>query len=355
MDRPSLLQIYQRVDQDLDPRLRNSSKSVLSKALAGCSHLLHGYSEEKSKSLHPLKARGSVLDDWAAIFLEKGRKEPSKATGIIEVSSTAPITLERHMVFRYGDIQFLTDNDELVNGKKEIKVTAKKAGQIELVRDGSVLVLVVETTKPNLESSAKVISMGRGSDLESDESLKERILERVRNPPQGGAPQDYIAWAKEVPGISRAWVAPRFNGLGNVAVAFVNDETGGGISTEADKTALENKLAGVAPAGAKVTAYMLNPEPLHFVIKADPVSIKPQVEQELRTLLRQVSEPVLSGDNYFLNSRMRKTTGILPVSEIHEVLALIPKEAYKLIHPMEDIKVSEGKIFTFGGLNVLPI
>ena len=351
MDRPSILQIYERVDQDLGPKLKHSSKSIFAKAISACSHLLHAYAEEKSKNLHPLRATGEVLNEWASIFLEKGRKEPSKAKGVIQVRSTSELTLPKGTVFRFGDIEFLTDKDELIQAEQEIPVTARVAQQIQLIPKGMVL---ITDTIPGLETSAKVVSMGRGSNQESDESLKERVLERVRNPPQGGSPQDYIVWAKEVPGVTRAWVAPRFHGLGNVALAFVCDDNGG-VSTEQVKTALENKMKEVAPAAANFIPYSLEAEPIHFIIKADPVSIKPQVELELANLIKKVSEPVLLGENCFINSRRRKTTGVLPVSEIHEVLALIPKRSYKLVYPLQDIQVSEGKIFTFGGVNVLPI
>lgn len=91
----------------------------------------------------------------------------------IEVKSTAEITLGRDTVFRYGSIEFLTDRDELISGTKRIPLTAKRAEQIELIRKGAIL--VVETTVPNLESSAKALSMSSGSNRENEESPKKEF------------------------------------------------------------------------------------------------------------------------------------------------------------------------------------
>ena len=65
--------------------------------------------------------------------------------------------------------------------------------------------------------------LAAGSDAETDESLRARVLRRIQKPPQGGAGYDYVAWALEVPGVTRAWVYPAEMGLGTVTVRFVRD------------------------------------------------------------------------------------------------------------------------------------
>lgn len=40
----------------------------------------------------------------------------------------------------------------------------------------------------------------------------------------GGADYDYVAWTKEVPGVTRAWAAPLEMGIGTVTVRFMMDD-----------------------------------------------------------------------------------------------------------------------------------
>jgi uncharacterized phage protein gp47/JayE len=56
-----------------------------------------------------------------------------------------------------------------------------------------------------------------GTDQERQEQLRSRMLARYRAPPHGGARHDYIAWALEVPGVTRAWCSPIGYGPGTVA------------------------------------------------------------------------------------------------------------------------------------------
>jgi uncharacterized phage protein gp47/JayE len=80
-------------------------------------------------------------------------------------------------------------------------------------------------TIPNVQSVVVVDAnkLVNGSDIESIPDLRARLLERIQNPPSGGAAEDYVAWALEVPGVTRAWVYPKEMGAGTVTVRFVRD------------------------------------------------------------------------------------------------------------------------------------
>ncbi|MCD3114262.1 phage baseplate protein, partial [Salmonella enterica subsp. enterica serovar Enteritidis] len=44
-----------------------------------------------------------------------------------------------------------------------------------------------------------------GADTEEPETWRARVMERYYWIPQGGADPDYVIWAKEIAGITRAW------------------------------------------------------------------------------------------------------------------------------------------------------
>ena len=57
------------------------------------------------------------------------------------------------------------------------------------------------TDIPNLTLVHNTKAFTNGTDEESDESLLERLLERVRHPTGSGNKNDYRQWAKEVAGV----------------------------------------------------------------------------------------------------------------------------------------------------------
>jgi len=51
-----------------------------------------------------------------------------------------------------------------------------------------------------------------------NEAFVARYIDLYRQPPQGGDLFDYIEWALEVPGVTRAWCNPLGMGTGTVVV-----------------------------------------------------------------------------------------------------------------------------------------
>ncbi|MBE2895448.1 baseplate J/gp47 family protein [Pasteurellaceae bacterium HPA106] len=61
------------------------------------------------------------------------------------------------------------------------------------------------------------------TDSESDASLLNRLLERIRRPPAGGNQYDYKNWALEVDGVEAAYIYPLRRGLGTVDIAITSN------------------------------------------------------------------------------------------------------------------------------------
>jgi uncharacterized phage protein gp47/JayE len=68
-----------------------------------------------------------------------------------------------------------------------------------------------------------------GADAETQDQLRTRMLLEYREPPQGGAKNDYVIWALQVPSVTRAWCAPLALGPGTVSVYFMMDGQGDGF------------------------------------------------------------------------------------------------------------------------------
>ena len=81
-----------------------------------------------------------------------------------------------------------------------------------------------------------------GANIETVTSVLERLLFRKRNPPQGGAVADYVAWCREVSGVSRAWSYDAYQGGSTVGYAFVFDERDDIIPTDTDITSMSTYI-----------------------------------------------------------------------------------------------------------------
>ncbi len=134
-------------------------------------------------------------------------------------------------------------------------VECLESGKIGNVAAGTITVLnepingVTSITNPD--------SFTGGTEVEDDESYRERIL-AAYDEPLSGAKKDYIRWAKEVPGVGDVYVIPLWAGPGTVKV-LIMDSNGQPANQELIE-AVQNHIApdgnlggGLAPIGADVT------------------------------------------------------------------------------------------------------
>jgi uncharacterized phage protein gp47/JayE len=164
-----------------------------------------------------------------------------------------------------------------------------------------------------------------GTDLEDDESLRARLLKRLREPPQGGSRTDYEQWALEVPGVIRALCFPEYAGLGTVGVAVWGTVEAPVLSAEIVQRAYDH-IKPRAPVTAGLGLYVFTPEILavDFVVQIIPDS--PQVRENVRLEL---------GDVF---AREGKPGGLIPISHLREALSLAAGEYdHYLTQPMGNI------------------
>lgn len=63
-----------------------------------------------------------------------------------------------------------------------------------------------------------------GSDIESDDSYRERIREKIAGPAENGNRQHYKTWCESVPGVGRARIIPLFAGENTVMAVIIDTE-----------------------------------------------------------------------------------------------------------------------------------
>lgn len=231
-----------------------------------------------------LTATGDALDLRAG---EHGidRLQATKAKYKVEFEGKAPKIGERF----YTDGQyFILVQDDSGTYYLEAETAGTSGNGIY---EGTNVVPV--NTVEGLESAEIKGIYENGTDAESDESLRQRVLEKISGPAENGNRQHYKTWCESIDGIGRARIYPLWNGENTVKAVLI-DGVGKPCSEEkakevqkyidpADKgmTVVKNGKTytvgdglgnGVANIGAHFTA-----------VAASPITVNVRFEAQLRT------------------------------------------------------------------------
>jgi len=347
--RPDLATLINRAEADIetrlpgaDARLRRSNLNVLARVHSGAAHGLYGYLEWLARQVIIDTADGDVLERHASIW-KIPRKTASPAVGNVTVTGiNGAIVPANSTLARSDGAQYTTDVEATIaGGTATIAVTAVEDGQAGNASAASSLSF--ETPIDGVSATATVDTGGLtgGADIEPVEDLRARLLARIQAPPHGGALHDYVAWALEVPGVTRAWAYPAELGLGTVTVRFVRDDDASPIPDAAEVQAVQDHIDSVRPVGMK-GLYVVAPiaVPLNFTIDLTPdtAAIRAAVEAELRDLLLRESRPGAT----------------ILLSHIREAISLASGENdHILTVPAANVTLAVGEMATFGTITWL--
>ena len=239
-------------------------------------------------------------------------------------------------------MQYATKQEIVLSqASQPVDVICQWAGKIGNCAQGETLTPVQPITGI---SSITVINISNGADNENREYLAARIETRVQRTPQGGSKQDYIRWALEVPGVTRAWPYPlrdqeNNESLGLVCLAFVCDEQKGGIIPDANKVKeMQAHLEEKAPIPGDVLAFALTAKPLNLRIarlQPDNEATRQAIYEEQKDLLFREAVP----------------GGKLLVSHIREAISIaIGEYDHELLFPLEDVVCEAHELLVMGSI-----
>lgn len=341
--RPTLQEIISRTETDiasrlgLGPLLARSTLSVIARVLAGAAHQLFGYLDWIARQVMPDTAEVEYLERWASIWGIQ-RKAASFAVGNVTLTGTNGTVVPAGTRLQRADgVQYDTTAEVTVaSGTATAPVTAVLAGG-----GGNAAVaigLIMTSPVGGLNSGVVVASGGltAGADTESDTNLRARLIDRIRQAPQGGASFDYTKWALEVAGVTRAWVYPGYLGAGTVGVAVVTDDAvGGPIPSLAVVDAVQAYIDERRPVTAQVTAFGPVANPLNLTIALTPNSttVRAAVAAELADLLRRDAVP----------------GGTILLSRIREAVSIAAGESDNtVVSPTANFTSTTGQLATLG-------
>lgn len=234
--RPTLEQIHDRVVGDISGRtegsayIRASVERVLADVKAGLAHGMHGHLEWTILQISPLTCDIEGLVRWGAVLKKSDgsaltRNAATQATRYVTFTGSGTPTLadDTELVDAAGNGWTVTTGATMAGGTVTVLATADDAGTAGNLDAGATLSLLSPIAGIDTDGTVEATEATDGADLEEVEAYRTRILDNLRNPPSGGGPGDYVAWAKEVSGVTRAWEYGNRMGVGTVSVTFARD------------------------------------------------------------------------------------------------------------------------------------
>lgn len=341
--RPSLSEIFARIRAGILSRLTNeqmrrSDAETLGRVVAGTSHELHGHLQFIQQQVIYDTAEAEFLDRWAGIWLPQGRLPAVAATGSVSFTGVnGSVIPSGTPLVRNDGAEFETSASGTISGGTAlVPVVALEAGQAGNTLAATVLSLASPITGINSDAAVDGNALTGGADQEDDARLSARLRTRIQQPPHGGAAYDYVNWALEVPGVTRAWVYPNELGLGTVTLRFVRDDDTPSIIPDAGEVAaVQDYIDAVRPVTAALTVVAPDPVPLDFTIELFPNTpeVKAAVEAELTDLLRREAYPA----------------GTILISRIREAISIAAgEENYVMATPSADVTHTINQIAVMG-------
>jgi uncharacterized phage protein gp47/JayE len=353
--RNSLQEIIDRIVSDFQTRitgatslLRRSFLYIIARVNAGAFHLLYEYLDYQARQLFISTADEAGLESHGAEY-GLGREAAVAATGNVTATGTNGIVISAGTQLSSADDQVYTVDSEvtIAGGTATLAVTASVAGVDGNQLAGSLLTFVSPIA--GVDTTATVMSGGLsgGKDEETDSAYRARLLARKRQPPHGGADFDYVTWALEYPGVTRAWSFPQYQGTGTIGIAFVMDNEASIIPDASQRAAVRAYIVEHEdPASGKIVGCPVTAEPGLFMIGLTNLSIDFEINvypntSAVRTaigaaLLEVVTREGGPGETIYL-------------SEINDAInTALGVERHKLVSPIADITASTEQLHRRG-------
>lgn len=340
--RPLLTDLITRIRDGIFSRLsfeqlRRSDAEVYGKELAGASHELHGHLQFIAQNVIYDTATSEYLDRWAGIWLSTPRIAAAPAAGNITFTgNNGTLILAGSVLLSTAGIEYATDAEATISaGSALVAVTALTSGKNTNLAAGEYLSLATPIDGASSTAIVDANGLTQGADQEDDSKLLSRLLARIQTPPHGGSKHDYVNWALEVPGVTRAWVYPGELGVNGVTVRFVRDNDASIIPDAGEVTAVYDYIENLRPVTVDLTVVAPIAVPLDFTISVTPntLAVRTAVEAELQDLIKRESAPA----------------GTILLSHIREAISIAAGENnYTLTTPTADVTSAVGYMTTLG-------
>ncbi|WP_438752070.1 baseplate J/gp47 family protein [Pararhizobium sp. O133] len=328
-----------------DSALKNNFVTVTGKVLAALSHEFELRMAYLAQQLFLQTASGQFLVMHCAdvgIY----RKAASAATGKISGTGAASTTYPIGVRFISGNTIYRSTASAKsgVGGAVTFTVRSDAKGSAVNRDAGGILAVADPVLFPTLDDEFTVgdDGLGGGADIETDDSLRMRGLQRKQNPPGGGTLTDYERIARSVPGVIKAWAFRDPLAPGFLVVFFLFTGRENSIPEASDVTAVQaaidaKRLIRVDDSVARAPVA----RPVNVTINglsSDTSDTRAAIAAGIRAMFLARCRPGIPGDTFNLSK-----------SWIAEAVSQAAGESrHVLVAPSADIELTDGEFPVLG-------
>jgi uncharacterized phage protein gp47/JayE len=337
---PNLPTLVSRTAADLaSDALRKSDAQVLARALSGAAFGLYGYIDWVAKQILPDTADESTLERQALLRLETPRIPATAATGSASFQAAAGAVLDANQILQASDGRQYRVAAAVTTtaGSNVATLDAVQGGTLGNADAGLLLTLVQPVV--GVAETFTVLAPGvtGGTNRESLESLRSRVIRSYKVIPHGGDADDYVTWALECAGVTRAWTVKNYMGPGTVGVFFVRDGDAVIIPDANEIAVVQTYLQTKAPVTAEVYALAPVLKAVNYVIHLTPDT----------TAVRQAVAAQLAD----LHAREAGLGSTLLISHIREAVSGAQGETDNVVvAPTADVNANANQLLTVGNI-----
>ena len=275
-NRPSLSQLIVRIENDITsrliglvPLLQRALLKILARVFSGAFDATYGHQQFLADQI----TVGTASEEWLRRYAFQWDVPILDATfaNAIYIFTGTPTTVIsiNTILVRSDGIEYITTATDSIGagGSVNIPITCRTAGSIGNAAAGTPLSLVSPIIGVDTEGVMTGDGAEGGVDGDDIEEIRRNVLNRMKEPPMGGSPNDYKTVSEEVAGVERAFPFGNYINLavvpGNVTVVIA---------------ATDFTVPG-APLLADVLAALNDPDfkPIignHFVQPIEPIDIE---------------------------------------------------------------------------------
>lgn len=362
-NRPTLTALRERCISDLrtytvgredetNTIARRAVLRVLGFIIAGVTHLCLGFIEWAIAQMFT-----STTTEMDYLYLQGDDvgvpyKSGSFASGTFLVTGTVGkvIPAGRFVVNSVTGLKYIVQTNYTipVSGNISVSLRAERVGNSYNETSGVTLRFV--SPIPGVSTTGIIdTEISNGTNAETKEQYRNRILNRKRQPPKGGASFDYIAWCLEYPGVTRSWAIKEYYGVGTVGIAFVFDNRENIFPSSAERDLVKEYLiyhldpgTGVevgAPVGGEQGIIMIVLAPLSKNFDIDIYPNTPTTRENVTTSINNLISEIGPGDKLTIPSVQKSVANTLGI------------ELFRINYPTEDEGISTNRLPSVGVIN----
>lgn len=327
-----------------DTALPNNFVTVVTKVIGALSHEFELRFAYLARQIFISTANGQFLVQLCA-DIGIYRKQASASSGQVTGTGAPNTTYPAGVRLISGNVTYMSaaPATSAANGSLTLSIAAESKGSATNRDAAGLLSLADPLLFPDLGTQWTVATggLGGGADVESDDSLRARGLQRKRNPPGGGTLTDYERITLGVPGVLAAW-AFRGASPGSIFVFFLFAGRTNSIPQPSDVAAVQAVIdaqrlirvddsVAVAPTARPIDMTING-------LSSDTPEIRAAIEAAVSAMYVARCRPGIVGNTFTVS-----------VSWIDEAISSVAGEdRHELVQPSADVLLTNGQFPVMG-------